>query len=91
MCLVFSMSTGVLSVFLHSFAPFLDVSQHKEVTKADPRGIWQMKLTLPYTVIVSDFEIVLSGWFTEVELMWSDGVCCAWASCAHAELFIIVT
>lgn len=70
------MSTDVHSVVLHSFAPFLDVSQQEQVMKADLCGIWQIKLTLQYAVFVSDFKIVLSSWFTEVKLMWSDGVYC---------------
>lgn len=70
------MSTDVYSIVPHSFAPFLDVNRQEEVMKADLCGIWQITLTLKYAVFVSDFEIVLSSWFTEAELMWSDGVCC---------------
>jgi len=70
------MSTDAHSIVLHSFAPFLHVSQQEGVMKADLCGIWQIKLTLRYTVIVSDFEIVLSSWFAGVKLMWSDGVHC---------------
>lgn len=79
-------------VALHCFALFLHVSHQKEVRKADLCGMLQIKLVLQCTVFVSEFEIVLSSWFTEVQLMWSDGVCCIdWLSCAYAELFIILT